>query len=59
MLFHMLQTYPNITKAVINDINPDLIEYKRDLSQKIKDLGYLPSTEMTLHETPETYGLPF
>lgn len=38
MLFHMLQTYPNITKAVINDINPDLIEYKRDLSQKNKRL---------------------
>ena len=25
MLFHILQTYPNIKKAVINDINPDLI----------------------------------
>lgn len=25
MLFHMLQAYPNITAAVINDINPDLI----------------------------------
>ena len=25
MLFHMLQTYPNINKAVINDINTDLI----------------------------------
>lgn len=24
MLFHMLQTYPNIKSAVINDINPDL-----------------------------------
>ena len=24
MLFHMLQKYPNITSAVINDINPDL-----------------------------------
>lgn len=24
MLFHMLQAYPNITSAVINDINPDL-----------------------------------
>ncbi|MDO5074575.1 MAG: DNA adenine methylase [Bacteroidales bacterium] len=38
MLFHMLQTYPNITKAVINDINPDLIEcYKtvRDHPQEL------------------------
>ena len=25
MLFYMLQTYPNITKAVINDINTDLM----------------------------------
>lgn len=25
MLFHMLQYYPNIRRAVINDINPDLI----------------------------------
>ena len=25
MLFHMLQNHPNITRAVINDINPDLI----------------------------------
>ena len=25
MLFHMLQHFPCITKAVINDINPDLI----------------------------------
>ena len=24
MLFYMLQTYPNIKSAVINDINPDL-----------------------------------
>lgn len=24
MLFHMLQTHPNITRAIINDINPDL-----------------------------------
>lgn len=24
MLFHVLQLFPNITKAVINDINPDL-----------------------------------
>lgn len=25
MLFHMLRNHPNITRAVINDINPDLI----------------------------------
>ena len=25
MLFYMLQTYPNIKSAVINDINPDLL----------------------------------
>ncbi|MCQ2345384.1 MAG: DNA adenine methylase [Paludibacteraceae bacterium] len=24
MLFHMLQTHPNISRAIINDINPDL-----------------------------------
>lgn len=35
MLFHMLQTYPNIVNAVINDINPDLGRIKEICNTKI------------------------
>lgn len=49
MLFHMLQTFPNITKAVINDINPDLITcYKT-----IRDYPY--ELLETLYEIQERY----
>ena len=33
MLFHMLQRYPNMGMAVINDINPDLINAYRTLRE--------------------------
>lgn len=33
MLFHLLQCYPNIQKAVINDINPDLVMTYRSIRQ--------------------------
>lgn len=46
MLFHMLQTHPNITTAVINDINPDLTTcYKVVKEQPEKLLAALASIE--------------
>lgn len=55
MLFYMLQNYPNISRAIINDINPDLIKCYltvRDESeelitslQKIQDTYYKLHTE--------------
>ncbi len=45
MLFYMLRTYPSIQKAVINDINPDLItcyrvvrDYPDELIQMLHDV---------------------
>ena len=45
MLFYMLQTYPNIRSAIINDINPDLTTCYRivrdnpsELVQSLKDI---------------------
>ncbi len=57
MLFHMLQRYPNIRRAVINDINPDLTTcYKvvrdcpAELIQSLKEIQReyhsLPSEEV-------------
>ena len=53
MLFHMLQTYPNIKSAVINDINPDLtLCYKvvRDNpAELVKSLEKIQSEYYGLH----------
>ena len=38
MLFHMLHRYPNITHAVINDINPHLITAYRVIKQQPDEL---------------------
>lgn len=38
MLFYMLQQYPNIRHAVINDINPDLITCYRTVRDDVDDL---------------------
>lgn len=38
MLFYMLQRYPNIKRAVINDINPDLITCYRTIRDTPKEL---------------------
>lgn len=38
MLFHMLQKFPNITKVVINDINPYLITAYRIIKDNPKEL---------------------
>lgn len=37
MLFYMLQTYPNIKRAIINDINPHLVK----TYQVIRDMPYM------------------
>ena len=36
MLFYMLQKYPNIKKAVINDVNPDLITCYRTIRDNVE-----------------------
>ena len=38
MLFYMLQKYPNIQKAVINDINPDLTTCYRTVRDNVTEL---------------------
>ena len=38
MLFYMLRTYPNITRAVINDINAELITCYRTVKNECGDL---------------------
>ena len=38
MLFHMLRKYPNITHAVINDINPHLVTAYRVIKQQPDEL---------------------
>lgn len=38
VLFWMLQTYPNITKAVINDINGELITTYRTIRDNVEEL---------------------
>lgn len=38
MLFHMLQQYPNIQRAVINDINPDLVTCYRTVRDNVGEL---------------------
>jgi len=38
VLFWILQTYPNIKKAVINDINTDLINTYKTIKENVEDL---------------------
>lgn len=38
MLFYMLQQYPNIQHAIINDINPDLIGCYRTVRDNVEEL---------------------
>lgn len=49
MLFYMLQRYPNIKRAVINDINPDLATCYRTVRDNPEELIE------SLRETEKTY----
>lgn len=49
MLFYMLQRYPNISHAVINDINPDLITCYRTVRDNPDELI------ISLHEIEHAY----
>lgn len=53
MLFHMLQRFPCITKAVINDINPDLITCYRTVRdnprQLVESLKYIEDEYYSLN----------
>ena len=53
MLFYMLRTYPNIRRAVINDINPDLVKAYRTVKVQ-------PDTLITrlTHLQKEYLGIP-
>lgn len=57
MLFYMLQRYPNIKHAVINDVNPDLTNLYwvvRDFPEAlIKALGYLEKKYLSLQNDEE------
>lgn len=44
VLFWILQTYPNITKAVINDVNRELIDTYRTIRNNVEELIGLLST---------------
>ena len=56
MLFYMLQRYPNIQHAIINDINPDLVTCYRTVrdapEQLIESLMDIEKTYLSL-ETEE------
>jgi DNA adenine methylase len=46
MLFHILQKYPNINHAVINDINHDLIVCYHTVRDNVEELiSYLKDIE--------------
>lgn len=53
VLFWILQAYPNITRAVINDINPDLIctyrAIKHDVYKLIEELEILQAEYISLN----------
>ena len=49
MLFHMLQKFPNIRRAVINDINPDLVTCYRTVRDDVEELI------RSLHECEQSY----
>jgi DNA adenine methylase len=57
VLFRLLQQYPSIQKAVINDINPDLVEAYRAIKEQpaklIESLGVLQEAYYRLKTTEE------
>lgn len=63
MLFHMLQTYKNIKRAIINDINPDLITcyntVRNNPDELIRSLASIQEDyyAMTTEEAKKAYYL--
>ncbi len=54
MLFHMLQNHPNIKRAVINDINPDLVACYRTVRDDVGRLILsLREVESRYHALPD------
>lgn len=57
MLFYMLQNYPNISRAIINDINPDLIicylTVRDESEELITSLQKIQDTYYKLHTEEE------
>ncbi len=54
MLFHMLQKHPNIKRAVINDINHDLIVYYQTVRDNAEQLTpSLRDIEGRYHALPD------
>ena len=49
MLFHVLSKYPNIVRAVINDLNADLVTCYRTIKERPEDLI------AALHEMHQAY----
>ena len=54
MLFHLLQAYPNIKRAVVNDLNPDLATAYRQVKRKpellIQSLRYIQEEYLRIPE---------
>lgn len=59
MLFHMLQTYPNITRAVINDNNLDLMRVYNTVrdraSELVSELKRIQKQFLSLDETKRSH----
>ena len=54
MLFHMLQKYPNIKRAVINDVNHDLIVCYQTVRDHVEQLIHsLQNIEQHYHALPD------
>ncbi len=53
VLFWLLQTYPNIQRAIINDINPDLVTAYRVVQQRPQELiNALTAIQEQYHRLP-------
>lgn len=54
MLFYMLRTYPNIKRAIINDINPNLVKAYKTVKEKpeqlIKELTKIEEKYLSINE---------
>ncbi len=57
LLFHLLHTYPNITRAVINDINPHLINAYRVIKEQPEELISILSEMQTKYHSLQNQEL--